>query len=46
MNCQSPHDDLPAASSERFAIAFPDVCKKKKKPGEEGPAKFRPESLF
>lgn len=30
MNCQSPHDDLPAASSERFAIAFPDVCKKKK----------------
>lgn len=41
MNCQSPHDDLPAASSERFAITFPDVCKKKK-----GPAKFRPESLF
>lgn len=33
MNCQSPRDNLPAASSQCFALAFPDV-------GEEGPAKY------
>lgn len=38
MNCQSPRDNLPAASSQCFALAFPDACKKKW--GEEGPAKF------
>lgn len=25
MNCQSPHDNSPAASAQCFALAFPDV---------------------